>query len=182
MLNIGFRSCQLCLIENSERDLFSYTWVCVFVYIKQVCEYQKQSLFKGNQFVPSLKGSASVRTLSVILPHYTHWWTAVTTAVASPSDGPVNSWTALATTQIGCFTNQSYFLSFHDFLFVFETWQNTKDMIIHNKCLASVQKQIHIMQQHQNRLETNEMDSSEWSIQNSSRAKIHELTVIVTFL
>lgn len=39
------------------------------------------------------------------------------------------------------------------------------------------QKQIHILQQHPNRLETNQMDSSEWSIQNSSRAEIHDLTV-----
>lgn len=55
-------------------------------------------------------------------------------------------------------------------------------MIIHNKCLSSMQKQIHIMQQHPNTLETNKMDSSEWSIENSSRAKIHELTIIATFL
>jgi len=78
MLNIGFRSCQLCLIEKSKIDSYWYVCVCVCVcvcvsvYIKQVCEYQEQSLFKGNQFVPSLEGSASVGTLSGILPHYTH--------------------------------------------------------------------------------------------------------------
>lgn len=119
-------------------------YMCVSVYIKQVCEYQEQSLFKGNQFVPSLKGSASVGTLSAILPHYTHWWTAVTTAVTSPSAGPINRCTTHGL-NTDCLLYQSkllYLISGFS-LCIWTLTKEQKDMIIHDWHLAFVQKQIH---------------------------------------